>query len=613
MVAWTVLFGLVPWTTSPAPTDPFTHRFTAYEGVLRIDPSAQSVAVTVRCSGVTSGEGRSALVVASGLPITAVADADGLALPFAPTGGDGESITVTLPAPLPEDAPFVLEVTSAGTPSCAVQTTTVPRRCGFVGDTFWFDLSLILPRSFAGVDFATHDLEVDAPAGQVLAGSGEVTGGTPMPDGQVAWRLRQPVAAFTRGLVLGPFETGRMPTPNGIVLTFTDRDSPATDHSPDVLVRAVAAWNGYAADYGPATSRSLALVQVDDAGAAMALAGMAWLPRGVWTGEGGGTIHPADLAYVVVPHEVAHQWFPVSASPSPLGGTWLVEGLAEWLAVEAIGREQGDAAARDLLRDLGLRWRLGVPATEDAALGSLVGADRVVDRQRQFLLAYAKSLVALRAIQSAAGADVFRQVLRALVADLGPGGGFFDATMLRQRLAAASGLDLDALFAAWVAGRGSPVVRVEVSPVAAPPGRSGVRVAVAVGGAIAGVGMESSVPRLAMDVRTDAGTTRVALTPVGGTAVTWLELDGRFLGLAPDPDVLAPGARFLPALTADVDHSGDVDGLDLLAVAAAQGAAFATDARYREACDFDASGVVDAADLARVLAAFGMAAEGITR
>ena len=490
---------------------------------------------------------------------------------------------------------------AAGIPSCLSQDPVVLRRCGFAGDMAWLDLSLVLPRSVAGLDFATHDLEVVVPAGSDLAGSGEVTGGTPEADGDVAWRLLQTAPAYTRGLTLGVWASGSMPTPNGTVRTFTDRDSAATDSAPQILARAVAAWNGFAADYGPATSRALFLVQVDDAGAAMALAGLAWLPRGIWTGEGGGTIHPADLAFVVVPHEVAHQWFPVSACPSPFGGTWLTEGLAELLAVEAIGREQGEPAAADLLRALGLRWRLGVPAATDAALGSLVGADRAVDRDRQFLLAYAKSAAALRTIQGMVGVAVFRAVLRGLVADLGPTGGFFDAATFRERLAEASGLDLDGVFAAWVAGRGSPIVRLGVSSVPAPPGRSGLRLDVGVGNAIGGVGMRSSVPRLAVDVRTDAGITRVNLAPLDGAAVQWLELDGRFLDLAPDPDAMTPGARFVPALSGDVDHSGEVDGLDLLAVAAAQGATFPTDARYREACDFDGSGTVDAGDLARVL------------
>lgn len=605
---------LLALPAAAAPADPFTHAFTAYRGTVALDPAAGTVAVAVQADGVVSGGPRDGLFVACGLPVTGVADGDGnplAATPASALGADG--VWVVLPAPLADAAPFAITVRAEGAPDCAPRGAAGVRRCGLSASASWLDLAAVLPRSVAGLDFATLDLRVEAPAGQVLAGSGDAVEEGPATDGRTAWRLRQDVPAYTRGLALGPWERGVLPAADGTVRTFSGGDAAVRDGAAAVLARASSAWTAFAADLGPASSPSLSLAQVDGVGAAMALAGLAWLPAGIWTGEGGGTLHPADLAFLVVPHEVAHQWFPVTAAPTPLGGTWIQEGLAEWMALRALAAEAGDGAARAVMRDLCLRWRLGLPAASDRALATVPNLESVTDPDAHFLLAYAKSACALATLEAAAGADAFLSVLRGLVADLRGTGRFFDGTMLRDRLAAAApDVDVAAVWDALAGVPGVPVLRVGVrSEPGSAPGLTLVRVdldaAASVGSSTPAFQAALAATGLAVDLRTGSGTTRLLLAPVAGEATAWAEVDSRPLDLSADPAGAWPGARILPALAGDTDLSGEVDGLDLLAVAAARGAAFPADARYREACDADGSGTVDDGDLATVVQAFGSA------
>jgi len=115
----------------------------------------------------------------------------------------------------------------------------------------------------------------------------------------------------------------------------------------------------------------------------------------------------------LVAHECAHVWWGHRV-PTPIlgdGGTWLREGLAEWLAIEVTGELLGAEAHRSLwretlaayLRGIDLRRRGGIVANEPALLdATYVHPARI---------AYGRGALVLRAMEHALGREPFRAAL----------------------------------------------------------------------------------------------------------------------------------------------------------------------------------------------------------
>ncbi|MBM4397427.1 MAG: hypothetical protein FJ087_17290 [Deltaproteobacteria bacterium] len=587
---------------SPARADPPTladvlsQRIERYGGEIRIDPASGRIDGEVALDVVVTGPGRPALHFSTPIPVIGASDASGGPLPTSTVQVGGRALLrVELPAPLPDGAGATVRLRIDGTPSCAPRGTIEWRPCGF-GDVTWLDLSVVLPASvtFAG-ERATMDLGVDLPAGLALAGTGLDAGAVPSAPGRERHRLVQDAPSVLHALAAGPFETGSAPGTEGFVRTFTLPDPAVRARVPAVIAEAASALAFCAARWGPPPVPGVSIVQVD-AGAAWATAGMIWLPRGIWTGQGGGTIHPPDLWRLVLPHEVAHQWFPVGARPEP-GSAWIAEALAEFAAIDflaAIGAADGVATAQRL----SLEYRRLVDPLDDFPLAGS-SADAAGSRDLWFRVAYAKGALVLRALRQVAGADAFRSGVAALYAEHS-GQGPFDAGRLRDLVAAAAGADLRWLFREQVERPGHPILRVRAWSEPLPGGEYRVRVRVEATSSVFGVAFSLPLP---FRVATTAGTyARTELVAGPDTEVAW-DLPGRLLGVDVDPGH-AFVRRVLPEVPGDVDLSGEVDGIDVVAVAWSRGAAW-PDGRYSEAADLDDSGAVDQADLDAVLEAFG--------
>jgi hypothetical protein len=350
---------------------------------------------------------------------------------------------------------------------------------------------------------------------------------------------------------------------------------------------------------GPKAPPAVSIVQIRDAGAAYALPGLVLLPEGSWTGLGGGTLHPPDLAYLVRPHELAHQWFPGTLQASPYGGAWLSEGFAEFLAIEWLAGSRGEEYARDARAALSLRYRRLVDPAADAPLAMATTSD-ATDRDAYFALVYGKGALSVYAIRAVAGPAAFDAALRDMAADLGGADALWDATVLRRRVEEAGGADLQPALESWYLGRGYPVYSVTVMS-GGVAGGGPLRVRVARSSAVPGTAFAMPV---AFRIATDAGSfDRTAVLDADDVALEW-DVPGRVLGVALDPDVTFV-RRVTPGLPGDADLSGEVDGIDLLRVAWSFGSAWAAGDGYIEDADLDDSGTVDAADLSRVAAGFG--------
>jgi hypothetical protein len=588
-----IAFVLLACGTAAAAPTLLTHRAVAYGGTLSLHPDAGRVdadlEVRVRAAGAPAE-----LCFATPLPVLAVRDEAGGDLQFrAEKTGSIDLTCVTMPAPLADGQEAIVRISASGQPACDPGSAIGWRSCA-LGDVSWLDLATVLPASLA-TDHATLDLWVDVPAGNVVAGSGETVATEPAGQGRERHRVVQTVPSFSHGIAAGPYQPGALPTASGWVRTLTLLE-PAVQATVGTVLDEAASVLAFLSDrVGPKAPPAVSIAQIRDAGAAYALPGLVLLPEGSWTGLGGGTLHPPDLAFLVRPHELAHQWFPWTVQASPYGGAWLSEGFAEFLAIEWLAGSRGEESARETRAALSLRYRRLVDPGADTPLAMATTTD-ATDRDAYFALVYGKGALAVYAIRAAAGPAAFDAALRDMVADLGGADALWDATVLSQRVAKAGGAVLAPALGSWYLGRGYPVYAVTVmsGDVA---GGGPLRLRVARSSAVPGTTFAMPV---AFRVATDAGSfDRTAVIDADEVALEW-DLPGRVLGVAVDPDVTFV-RRVTPGLPGDVDLSGEVDALDLLRVAWAFGSAWDAEG-YLEDADIDDSGVVDDADLAPVLA-----------
>ena len=579
--------------STPTLSDLLSHRASRFSGTIAFDPATLAANVDVSVDLTTSGQGRTAVYFAAAIPIARVRDAGGADLPFAALPPPYQPLVeVTLPAPAPDGTAVTLRVGMAGTPACPLGDVLGRQLCG-AGEVAWLDLSTVLPCSLGG-DWATLDLDVVVPAGLRLGGSGEVTRVASAGPGTESHHFVQSFASGLHGLAVGPYV-------EAVAWAGDLRVHALARHAlepalPGALALAVSALSWYAGRFGPLPFPAVTIAEVSpDSGAAYAFPGLVLLPPGPWSGQGGGTLHPPDLGYVVLPHELAHQWFPMSMQPSLGTGAWASEGLAEFSAIEFLRATRGDATATALYARYSRDYRLGVGPDKDFALA---GSDpfKAANRDVYYRVVYEKGALVIASLRAGVGAAAFDATIRGLHDDLAGRDEFWDLEMFQARLEAASGVTLSWLLDEWLRRTGAPSWTVTIS--APPAGPAIVRVDPAISGPSAGFRMPAVIT-----AATSAGDVTRTLDPVDSpVAVEWT-LPGRLLGVRVDPAVtFALAVR--PGIPGDVDLSGEVDAIDALRVAAAAGTAW-PDPAYDEAADLDGSGAVDDADLEAVTTAFG--------
>jgi hypothetical protein len=564
--------------------DLFAHRILAYSGQVSLDPTTGSTSASIHVETRVLAADLTRLLFAVPLPILAVRDALGEEVPVST---EGDYLSVPLGSALAPGTIAAFDFDLAGTPTCDLPGGR--KACRF-GDVAWMDLARLLPASPSGV-FATLDLDVEVPAGLDVVSSIPAEAPVSASPGRERHRIVQAYPTALHGLWIGASEQSVHELPSGAIRTYTLPEPAVRDSLVRVVQEAASARAFFTGLWGPLPHADLSMAQIPpDSGAAMAFPGLVLLPTGIWTGEGGGTLHPPDQWDVVLPHELAHQWFTIFVRAAPFAGGWPSEGLAEYSALRYLGSVRGEAWTREAFGRWSLLYRRGVPAPDDYPLGL---AGLIAGKPPGFATLYYKGAVVARTIAAAAGDDAFLAAMRGLVDDLAGTEDACDLAVLRLRLEQACGSDLGATFDTWLGRAGFPVFRVRASQAGE--------------GGIVQVRVEEVGPGFALAVpfRLESTVTTLDLTePVGpGTTVFSRILPGRLLGVHVDPEETFVH-RVLPGLPGDLDLSGEVDGIDLVSVANAMGTAFPSPG-YREAADQDDDGDVDAEDLGVVAAGFG--------
>jgi aminopeptidase N len=243
---------------------------------------------------------------------------------------DGREMTLTPAATLPAGVPATVRVEYRGTPE-PVDDPSGPIALGWqteewgtyvvsepLGAATWF------PANDHPRDKATFTISVTVPRGQVAAGPGRLisetsTSGT----STFVWEMDDPMATYLASVVTGDFTISQTTGVDGIEI----RNVLPSDQAAQLLP-ALATTNEmldvFTDLFGPYPFDSYGVVAVPERlgfaleNQTLSLFGTAFL------GERRRTVEN------VLAHELAHQWFGNSVSPSDWSDIWLNEGFASW-------------------------------------------------------------------------------------------------------------------------------------------------------------------------------------------------------------------------------------------------------------------------------------------
>jgi len=345
---------------------------------------------------------------------------------------DGQELIITPPRGLPEGGTFTVKVAYAGRPTAlkskALGTTGwIHTRDGAVtlgqptGARTWF------PANDHPSDKATYTFHITTPTGVTALANGERDRLIKVRNGRttVTWRMRRPMASYLAMVAIGRFRVDESPI--GKVPNITAYD-PAYRLGAQGLHKTTAkAFTWATRLFGPYPFDSTGGI-VDGLNVEYALETQSRPVYDLY----------ADEETIV--HELAHQWFGNSVTPSTWKDIWLSEGFAtyaEWLWAE---RHGGPSAAKTFAGHYATKassrfWKIktGDPGRDDIFAYEAV---------------YLRGAMTLHALRERIGDTTFFELLRAWAAKHRYGNaGTADFIALAEEM---SGERLGDLFDAWL-------------------------------------------------------------------------------------------------------------------------------------------------------------------
>ncbi len=285
-------------------------------------------------------------------------------------------------------------------------------------------------------DKATYTITVNVPEGIEAIANGVLTAMTEEPDGTVTWTYmaRDPIASYLVTVGIGELVLSESRTEDGTILRDAYRPSVEARARPQVELQEEM-LDVFGDLFGPYPFEVYgALVVDDDFGGALETQTLSVFSGGLFGGPFG---------EIVVAHELAHQWFGDSVTPSTWRDVWLNEGFAtyaEWLWREASDPSFDiDARAEERARAGRSIWSPPGDPGPEGLFDSTV---------------YQRGALTLHALRRTIGDDAFFDTLRT-----------YTSTHANSNVSTAdfiavaesvSGQELDDLFDSWLYGDLTP-------------------------------------------------------------------------------------------------------------------------------------------------------------
>jgi len=441
---------------------------------------------------------------------------------------------------------------------------------------------------------ASATLAVTVPATHQVAANGISTGVKTNPDGTLTFSFKG-VGDETFSFAAAPFLTGTTSFGAGQTATSYVLASHAAQAAGwrDAIVDII---NFHGQRYGAYDLPKLDFAEVSDqAGAAFGPLSTVFIPGSLLGLDSSVWEYRSTLA-----HELGHQWFGGFIHLGDDNSPWLNEGFATYCEMEYTAALASKANGFDYAptyRQLSnLRYLYTALGGKDVAPSSAeiykAKADLYV------AVTYDKGGLLVQMLRYLVGETAFLAAMKQYRADHVES----EATVasLAASVKAATGKDVTGFLNAWAYAAGYPVCTVDVrrSLVA---GQHQTRVSVAA----------DRDPQLPLEVElqtADGQALRKQLLVAGGKSEMTYTTDAEVVQVRFDPDHQLVG-RARGALAGDLYLDGEVDGIDLVYAASAQGEAYDPGAQkqtlFPEWADLIFDGKIDQQDLDVVLAAFG--------
>ncbi len=351
----------------------------------------------------------------------------------------GRKLTITPPAPIASAASFTTEISYAGRPH--------PMRDPDGSKEGWFptgDGAFVVgeplgsitwyPSNNTPADKALFSFEVSVPKGIKALANGRLTHIKRGPRPTWSWRTTEPMATYLATVAIGRFRIER--TRAAQVRSITGVDTRIAPQQVRSLRRSGAILRLFSRLFGP--------YPFGQTGAVVDRAGKVGYALETQTRS----LYPGPPDDVLIAHELAHQWFGNSVTPSVWPDIWLNEGFATWAEWRWEEEAGGPSTARRFAR------LLKTPASSaslwDPPPGALTKSSELfVDS------VYERGAMTLEALRQAVGNPAFYATMRAWVAAHAYGNATIEEFIALAE--AQSGQQLDGLFTTWLETPGKPV------------------------------------------------------------------------------------------------------------------------------------------------------------
>ncbi|HEV3037128.1 MAG TPA: M1 family aminopeptidase [Candidatus Angelobacter sp.] len=294
----------------------------------------------------------------NGLRPTRVVDDKGKVLSAERISQDN-AVRVVFPAGLTKGATATLTFDYEGNLNNPDDSPVEGLKLAYVGEdvTYLLYPGRWFPVTNYGLDRFTSTINVTAPAGTVLIGSGAPSTAARNAGGKTTATFTWQKPSFPGTIIAGPF----FDTPNGNVHVYLRNDK--LKLGPAYADQAAKALEFFASIYGPMPGTRLNLVELPDD----------TVPS--WWAPEIAAVATRDITektnYRLLADTIAHQWWGVSISAATKDDLWLVDGGARDSEMRFVQNVAGNAAFEDATKDMAV----GALAYDTVPLGSITKLD----------------------------------------------------------------------------------------------------------------------------------------------------------------------------------------------------------------------------------------------
>ncbi len=374
------------------------------------------------------------------LRVTKVLDANGKPLSAERISQDNV-VRVAFPNGLTKGASGTVTFEYEGKLASADDSPVEGLKLAYIGEdsTYLLYPGRWFPITNYGIDRFTSTINVTAPAGVTIIGSGLVPASKQAPAGKTLATFNYQKPGFPGTIVAGPF----VESDSGTVRVFVHQNK--KQYAAAYADSAVKEMEYFSSIYGPATTPFLRVVELPDDTVP------AW-----WAPEIA-ALSTRDIQektnYRLLADTIAHQWWGVSISPKTKDDWWLVDGGARDSEMRYVQNFAGQQAFEDSTKDMAV----GALAYDTVPLSSL---DRLDTFSSQFqALSTDKGGMIFHMLRWVIGDAAFDKSVKEFMATFG--GKPSSVADLQAIAEKNSGEKLTAFFSQWVDGTGAPEFKLK--------------------------------------------------------------------------------------------------------------------------------------------------------